>query len=196
MRWAYNLRVATERMRLFIAAPVPAAWHPRLREAQLELEQALPGYFRWTHPDSWHLTVLFLGAQPSTALPVIGEAITRIAAYTPRFILSALDVGAPGQLDQPRLVWLRCAERGVLSEAQRRLVEQLRELELETPRFKAHVTLGRARKPHRVDFREAVAKQNHGPRPPDAEVATLILYRSYLERTGAHYEPLIECELA
>ena len=182
-------------MRLFIAAPVPASWHSRLRDVQLELEQALPGYFRWTRPDSWHLTVLFLGSQPATAVPVIREAVAAIVAGTRRFSLSALDIGAPGQLDQPRLVWLRCEDRGVLAEAQRRLVAQLRDLQLETSRFRAHVTLGRARKPRRVGFREAVAKLNQGPRPPDAEIAKLILFRSYLERTGARYEPLLEYEL-
>jgi 2'-5' RNA ligase len=186
---------ASDRLRLFIAAPVPHAWHPWLSETQRRLEQALPGYFRMTQPESWHLTVLFLGSQPREALPMIREATSLVAARTRPFQLSASGLGGPGRLDRPRLVWLECDDEDVLTGAQQRLLERLGDLQIETAPFRAHVTLGRARKPSRVALKEALSQINQTERPSPAGVDQLILYRSHLERSGARYEALLECDL-
>jgi 2'-5' RNA ligase len=186
---------ASERIRLFIAAPVPDAWHSWLGESQRRLEQWLPGYFRMTRPESWHLTVLFLGSQPSSEVSRIGDAVAEVAADTSRFDLLAGDLGAPGRLDEPRLVWLRCDDGEVLETAQRRLLEQLHDLRMETTPFRAHITLGRARKPSRVAFKDALSELNQLERPAPAAVDRLILFRSHLERSGARYEALRECAL-
>jgi RNA 2',3'-cyclic 3'-phosphodiesterase len=186
---------APERLRLFIAAPVPDEWHAWLSENQRRLEETMPGYFRLTRPDTWHLTVLFLGTQPASMVPRVGEAVARVAASMSAFTLTASELGAPGPLDRPRLVWLRCDDGGVLAQAQHDLLAQLGDLRVETAPFRAHITLGRARKPARVEFKEAIAWLNRLARPSAESVDRLVLYRSHLERTGARYEALLECDL-
>jgi 2'-5' RNA ligase len=184
---------ASERLRLFIAAPVPEVWHPWLGETQQRLEHSLPGYFRMVRPESWHLTVLFLGSQPASAVSRIGDAVAEVAAATSRFDLIAGDLGAPGRLDQPRLVWLRCNDGGILETTQRQLLEHLHDFRMDTTPFRAHITLGRTRKPTRVGFKDALAQLNQIRRPAPGGVDRLILFRSHLERSGARYETLREC---
>ena len=148
-----------------------------------------------TRPESWHLTVLFLGSQLGSEVSRIGDAVAGIATATSRFDLVPGDLGAPGRLDQPRLVWLRCDDGGVLETAQRQLLEQLHDLRMETTPFRAHITLGRARKTSRVGFKDTLTELNQLERPAPAAVDRLVLYRSHLERSGARYEALRECEL-
>ena len=186
---------ASDRLRLFIAAPVPNVWHPWLSKAQRNLEQALPGYFRMTRPETWHLTFLFLGSQSANDVPMINRALASVAHEMPRFDLRVGELGAPGQLDRPRLVWLRCDEGGILEGAQRQLVAALSDLRFDSAPLRAHVTLGRARKPSRVGFREVLTKLNSLERPDPVVIDQMVLYRSHLERTGARYEALLECKL-
>jgi 2'-5' RNA ligase len=148
-----------------------------------------------TRPETWHLTILFLGSQPREVLPRIGQATSQVAATTRRFPLSAGELGAPGPLDRPRLVWLRCDDSGVLAGAQQQLLSQLGDLRPETAAFRAHITLGRARKPSRVAFRETLSQLNQIERPFPVIVDRLILYRSHLERSGARYAALLDCDL-
>jgi RNA 2',3'-cyclic 3'-phosphodiesterase len=186
----------SERKRLFIAAPVPESWRPWLKDSQLALERALPGYFRWMGQDTWPLTVLFLGTQPAFTVPRIEHALTTTAHLTRSFELSAGDLSAPGQLGRPRLVWLRCDDGGVLATAQRRLIDDLSSFSLDTAPFRAHVTLGRARKPAPVAFKEAIAALNLQVRPQPAVIDRLILFQSHLGPSAARYEALCEAELA
>jgi 2'-5' RNA ligase len=148
-----------------------------------------------SQPESWHLTVLFLGSQPRDVLPMIREATSLVAASIPRFQLTAGDLGAPGRLDRPRLVWLTCDDGGVLARAQQQLLERLGDLRVEATPFRAHVTLGRARRPSRIAFKEVISQVNEGERPSPVTVDRLVLYRSHLERSGARYEALLECDL-
>ena len=183
-------------MRLFIAAPAPESWLPRLAEVQRELEGSFPGYFRWTPRESWHLTVVFLGSQSATNVRSIEHATAVTAKRTPRFELTPTALGAPGQQNRPRLVWLECDDGGVLRDAQQRLLVELRHLKLDTAPFRAHITLGRARAPQRIDFKKAIAVLNRGELPNPAPVDRLILFRSFQEPTGARYEALFEGTLA
>ena len=159
------------------------------------MERALPGYFRWMGQDTWHLTVLFIGAQPASTVPRIEHALRTTADLTPSFELSPGDLGAPGQLGRPRLVWLRCDDGGVLAAAQRRLIDELSSLDLDTAPFRPHVTLGRARKPAPVAFKEAIAGLNFQARPEPTVIDRLILFQSHLGPSGARYEGLCEAKL-
>ena len=152
---------------------------------------------RWTRPDSWHLTVLFLGSQPATALPVIREALAGMAADTRRFMLSALEIGAPGQLDQPRLVWLRCddrwrARRSAATPGNAATRSAISNTALQGARDARSSNENRSAS----NSERRWQRWNESLRPGrHAGIAKLILFRSYLERAGARYEPLVECEL-
>lgn len=186
--------MTSEHLRLFIAVPAPERWQAWLNRLQQSLERELPGYFRWTAPESWHLTVLFLGSQSPEKLPEIQAALGSVAAETPAPTLTTAELGAPRPLGRPRLVWLRLDDGGVLSDAQRLLQQRLAlaGIEFDAKPFVGHLTLGRARRPSRVDLERGIARAStDAGLAPAAEVAhELILYRSRLEPTGARYEVL------
>lgn len=185
-------------MRLFIAAPIPETWHSWLARTQRALEQELPGYFRWTNPESWHLTVLFLGWQPAGRVDQLGVITAEVAATVAAPRLELGDLGAPPPPSRPRLVWIRCDDGGVLADAQRLLLSRLEVIGLDFDHrpFVGHITLGRARRPARIDFATALIEvQRRIRKPPDSErIGELVLFRSHLGPSGARYEALRRCQ--
>ncbi|MFN0071502.1 MAG: RNA 2',3'-cyclic phosphodiesterase [Chloroflexota bacterium] len=181
----------SDHWRFFIAAPVSESWNPWISNAQDSMERALPGYFRWTARESWHITVLFIGSQPSSAASTIQDALLQVAAHTPTIKLTAGEVISPASRERPRLVWLSCEESGSLHPAQRELLLILADLELTASPFRAHITLGRAR----IPFQRAIKPTNETERPPPSSIQELILFRSHLDHQGARYEVLTRAAL-
>lgn len=187
-------------IRAFVAAATPHAWQSSLLAIQRDLEALLPGYFRWTSPSSWHLTLLFLGDQTTAALGSIQDAMRLEAPQSAIPRIQPVTLGAPGPKDRPRLVWLACDDGGALADLQLRLIRRL-EAEVPLPDrkpFRAHITLGRARRPERVPFGAAL-REVWNPRELSLDstaISEITLFRSYLERTGARYEPLETVRLA
>ncbi len=154
-------------MRLFIALPLgkeameaAAAWQAALRRA------GVGGSF--TRPENLHLTLAFLGEQPSPEKA--GEALTALEAPAGELVLDRCEVFrrsdilylAPGD-DAPARTVALALERELRS----------RGFRLEERSFKAHLTLCRRLRlpetgipqpePIRVPVKEAVLFESHRP---------------------------------
>ncbi len=170
-------------MRLFAAVyPSP--------EALAHLRAALPApdpALRWTTEEQWHLTVAFYGSVDDAVVPELTERLGRAAGRTPplslriagagRFGRTVLWLGLDGDLDPLH----RLAERAVAAGRRSGLA-------MEDRRFRAHLTLARARDRAGADLRPYVdaLRAYAGP----AWIADeLVLVRSTLGRPRAHHEP-------
>ena len=69
--------------------------------------------------------------------------------------------------------------------------------EAERRRFRTHVTVARVRGGRRVQGRNGAPGADPLPATPQLSfmAETAVLYRSWLSRAGATYEPLLECPL-
>lgn len=92
-------------LRLFVAIDLPPHTRQALNTAMDVLRHDLRGPFRWTAPESLHLTLKFLGDVESNRVALLTKALQEaVAPFTP-FGLSLEGPGTfPGR-GSPRVVW-------------------------------------------------------------------------------------------
>jgi RNA 2',3'-cyclic 3'-phosphodiesterase len=132
-------------MRLFIALNLPDEERERIHRAAGPLRDA--GYpVRWIGPESYHLTLKFLGDVRGEMLPVVEKVVGRVADATRAFPLSLGGFGAFPTLRRPRVLWVGAEPSPALRCLKQDLEWGLANhgFERETRAFHPHVTLGRA----------------------------------------------------
>lgn len=189
--------------------------------ARRRLDRALAPYrrtfaeARWLEPDTWHVTLLFLG---SVSVARIGELVDVVDSVAT--ICSPLTVeidGAGGRSDRGGrrstgsgghvtpavrrstraggIAWLHIGTGAttIVSLADR-LLDGVRAIDLIEPeRLKrspsAHVTVARKASATLI---EALREQRHGPVTARWRVDRILILESHLEAAGAHYETVHE----
>jgi 2'-5' RNA ligase len=175
----------SERWRCFVALPIGeelrsalaggvAAWRER---------PDLSG-MRWTEPESWHLTLAFLGSVEADAVPAIADAVSGVAARSGPMTLTGGGLGAFPSSGRATVAWYGIVD---IDGNLQRLARDLRAalgLDDDQP-FRPHVTVARA-KGRPVDLRPflATAKVLSMTVRPDR----IELLRSHLGRGPARYE--------
>lgn len=129
-------------MRLFVAVTPPGEAVEALRIATAELRERAPD-LRWTSPEQWHLTLVFLGEVGDDAARELARRLSRAAARHPPLSLSlggggrfghrALWTGVQGDRDGLR----RLADSAAAAARRSRLLVERRP-------YHPHLTLARA----------------------------------------------------
>jgi 2'-5' RNA ligase len=179
--------VTAERLRLFVAADVPADHLERVAEVSEGLRARVPGG-RWTAPENQHLTLKFLGSTPGERLDDVRAAIADVAGRHRPARVSLTAVGAFPSPRRARVVWIGVDDPGGLLPALAGDLERVLEplgYPAERRAFTPHVTLARFATPARLD-----APPDDAVDAPPFSVDEIVLYRSRLSRAGARYEPL------
>ena len=145
---------------------------------------------RWTAPDRWHLTLLFLGAVPTESVPALVDAAGEAVSGTPAMCLRVAGAGRFGPVRRPQVFWAGLdGDVEPLVELAGRLASAARGLGLpvEDRPFRPHLTLGRwaPRRPADGNLPEVLARYR-GPAWP---VAELRLVESHLG-SASPYETL------
>lgn len=174
------------RQRLFTAVDPPLA----VREDLAAWAKAQRGGVRGVRliaPANIHLTMAFLGERSAGEMPAILEAMARAAQFCGGE--PALQVAAPILLPprSPRVLAAGVADRnGALTRLHKELTSALGEQidYSERRAFRPHLTLARL-------ARDAKLPAELSPLRADEFICDeLVLYRSYLEPSGARYEAL------
>lgn len=140
-----------------------------------------PGAPRWTPSSRWHLTLLFLGDVPATALAPLTDAVGPAVAGAPAMSLRLAGAGRFGSRRRPAVCWAGLAgDVPELTALAGRLAAAARGVGLpaaDRP-FAAHLTVGRWRpgQPADGDLPERLA----GYRGPDWPVTEVVFWRSHL----------------
>lgn len=177
-------------MRLFIAINLPEEVKNKIAEAMEKIKPIFDNVpVRFLSPKNWHLTIVFLGYQPSETVGPILKSIEKTAAdFNPLKIgFESISYGPP---DKPaRMIWLVGTQKTsqTLSELKTKLEDALIEngvkFKRENRLFNAHITL--------VRFSNPLGKLPDNlitPLSLSFEAKTLDLMESHLKRTGAEYE--------
>lgn len=180
--------------RCFVAVPIPDDLRAALDEyvAHLRRLDGADASWRWTDADGWHVTLAFLGATDPDAVPALSRALAAVARDASSFALTSGSLGSfPGPA-RARVLWYGIADADGALRRLARAVQAAVGLEPE-PRFRAHLTLARARDRLGAD---ATALTSADPPPPGRiDVDRLVLCRSYLGRGPARYEALASASL-
>lgn len=172
-------------IRAFAALALPEA----VRLELMIVQQGLP-VPRPVPPESFHLTLVFLGELPGNQLEDVHLAFGRVSA--PAFDVALRGLGVFGG-GRPRASYAAAVPEPALIHLQARLETAARSagVPLKARRFVPHVTLARLpdRFPDAARLEEAVALRGAWA-APRFRAEDFRLYRSHLGRSGPSYEEL------
>jgi len=180
-----------DKVRCFIALPIPETVKDQIEQVQTELRQVLPGKLvRWTKRDQFHLTLRFLGNVEADRLTELTDRLRKVTASFPVLKLRAERIGCFPHPRFPRVVWVWVhddeEQLPVLQGTIESEVEKFAESKADKE-FTGHVTLARINGIKRPEA-EALSKQMHAMTERcfgEWTANELKLMRSELLRTGA-----------
>jgi RNA 2',3'-cyclic 3'-phosphodiesterase len=188
-------------VRAFLAVPADEAWVESARRLVGRLAPALPPA-AWTRPESWHITLKFLGEIPAEDAERFADSIRERFAVAPGGELSGGGAVVLPPLGRPRVLGAGFA---VSSSALAPLADLARTAETlgrglgapsEERPFRPHVTLGRIRAPWPASAIDAFRTEADAWAFPEWRVRSCVLYESRLRPSGAIHTPLHEWTLA
>jgi RNA 2',3'-cyclic 3'-phosphodiesterase len=188
-------------MRVFLAVPPDPAWVERARALVERVRREAPSA-SWTRPESWHLTLKFLGEVSEETAEAFGRALDPpLGAAVPGSLVYAGALLLPGR-NRPRVLGAGFAEGSgglaALADIAAAAEAASRRLggEPETRTFRPHVTFARVRAPWPREAVDRYAREADGWSFPEWPVRRCVLYKSRLAPTGAVHTPLREWTMA
>jgi RNA 2',3'-cyclic 3'-phosphodiesterase len=135
-------------VRLFIAANFDAQLRMRLYEAARSLREAVPD-LAWIPPERLHVTLKFLGEQDPELVPRLRDALRAALNATTACRMHIAGFGAFPNFRRARVVWMGSEPAQVLSHVAGAVDTACARLGVrrEERPFRAHVTLGRVKRP-------------------------------------------------
>ncbi len=179
-------------IRAFVALGMPEA----VREALERLQGFLPGDWL-TAPETFHLTLAFLDAQPESVIADIHERLCGIQANPIELAFRGVDLHPVGRRS---IVWVRADSSPALTDLRRKVRGAVMDagVYLGRERFRPHVTLARigarADGNEKSGIADFVACHSAFLLEP-VTISSFQLYRSTLNSTGAVYDMLQEYPL-
>lgn len=179
-------------MRLFIAVNLEA----RIRDLIAESIDGFPvdrPPWRWTKPNTWHLTLKFLGERPESDVVTIARCMEGVAARHRVFQLEMAQFGGFPSLRRPRVLFYNADEgaealRSLAADVDQTLSE-IMGIPAETKPFRAHATIARVKS--RIPGPLADRLPSIPPLTGAVQTVDCFdLMKSELRREGARYQCL------
>ncbi len=183
-----------EPIRSFIAVKIPPESAERIGAGQARL-RAAGADVKWVDPQSFHITLKFLGGVEKERLADVWQSVEAALDGTAAFTMRFRGVGAFPNPGRPRVIWAGIVEGAAELREMAARVEAACEthgFERERRPFRAHVTLGRVRRPAPNAALEAAMGEQTEAELGEARVDRALLMKSELTRAGAVYTILEE----
>ncbi len=179
-------------MRLFIAIPSSEYIRKKLVAIQNKLKKSVEN-FRWSSPETFHLTLKFIGEVELNNVAPICKVTERIVRENRAGILTLQSLGSFGSPQNPRVIWAGFA--GDLQNLEK-MADELDEamadfgIKPEHKKFNPHLTLGRAkRNADGMAVQRAIAEYE-GFYICDYEIDRVVVFESVLQSGGADHHPI------
>jgi len=179
-------------MRLFVAVNFDARVRDLIAGAIDAFPVDLPPW-RWSKPDTWHLTLKFLGEIPDTDVALISRCLEGVAARHRTFELAVGEFGGFPSLRRPRVLMFKVGKGAGELEALAAEIDQtlldVAGIPKESKRFRAHATIARVK--NRLDPSVTDRLASVSPLVGAIQtVGSIDLMKSELRPQGARYECL------
>ena len=174
-------------MRLFVAAQLPEDVLEALAETSARLRGSVRG--RYVAPDSFHVTLAFLGEVEGTRVQAAADAVEWGCCGFGPFSVSLGELGCFGKRKSATL-WQGFSDAGELPELAQSVRARLHQegFQFDAKSFLPHVTLMRAA--------DLTAGELPAPAPAGGKVSAVTLFRSDLSGARPVYESLHVVDLA
>lgn len=172
-------------LRLFVGIELPGTFRERLSV----LAAGLPGA-RWMAPETYHVTLVFLGELDEGAAEQVHDELSIVRGKA--FPLEISGVGSFESKGRLRALWAGVELSEPLAVLQGRVAAACVRagVDIEKRKFKPHITLARfSEQPSKAKLGEWLANHSLLRLQPLA-VTTFVLFQSHLGREGAQYEVL------
>ncbi len=183
--------------RLFIATGI-ITLSPELRQWKSGLRYALRhDDMVWVQDGVCHLTLRFLGATPSSRLPLVRNAMEQAAAHHSPMTLTLDKAGVFGSRYAPKVLWLGFEDFAELKSLFAELEQKLTEAGFEPAygNFVPHVTMARIKQvTDKRKFWQTIEANSLNCKQ-QIQINGLTLYQSFLHKEGPEYKPLFKCRL-
>ncbi|WP_291329689.1 RNA 2',3'-cyclic phosphodiesterase [Desulfovibrio sp. UCD-KL4C] len=179
-----------QKIRTFIAHPVPEKWKKALSDKAEMLNHNLQSKVAWVKPVNMHFTLKFLGDISETDILLIDSVLKQI-----QFKPFKVNVGPGGFFPdpiKPRITWLGLTNGSKeICENAIAIDDGLEHLgfDKKTTPYHAHLTLGRIKKQAKDNWLE-LAEKVSGISLPECTIAEMVLYQSELTPEGPIYTKL------
>lgn len=198
-------------IRTFLAVEVSNEVRTAIAQVQDDLKQRLAGHLptdirmAWGQPNSFHLTIRFLGNTDKQLLDPMREAMAIVRRSHPTIQIPLDRLQAFPNLQKPRVLWVGPSEQWRTSEAARQLTALHREIEAcchslgfapDDKLFNPHLTLARIKAGER-EVGQWLAQSGVCDQPlslGEVRSGPLVLVKSSLRPTGPVYTKLWEVE--
>jgi 2'-5' RNA ligase len=189
-----------ERVRAFLAVPPDGGWTESARAFLARTRPGLPDA-SWTRPESWHLTLKFLGEVSRDWLSRFANAVGPVVIRLPAPVLTTRGAVIFPPRGPARVLGMGFTENAgshALADLAREAEDLAREMGMEPERrsFHPHATFARLRHPWPADavarFREEAGSWAF----PIWPVRSCVLYESRLSPGGAVHMPVGQWSLA
>jgi 2'-5' RNA ligase len=170
-------------MRLFIGIPLEASLAQELSALTFRLKSGDDG-LRWSAPESWHVTLDFLGNTTAAKFGCLTEQLGEVrGAPVP------VRMGEPGFFDRAGVFFVDVVPAAELVALQQAVVEADRRCGFppEARPYHPHITLARAKGQGR-GLRQLRAKLKEPPRFRGFVAEEFVLYESFTGGAGSRYE--------
>jgi RNA 2',3'-cyclic 3'-phosphodiesterase len=180
-------RAEDPKQRLFLAVEIPRSVQQVVAEAIRPWREAFPDA-RWVAPESWHVTLKFLGWTPEHQVPWVEETVAAIVGARHLITARVRGLGAFPSTRRGRVLWAGIDDpanglSALVADLETGLREQFR---VEIRHFHPHLTVARSEPPLRLP--DAYADT---PLASEAFVADgVVLFRSRVQGRSTRYEPL------
>jgi len=184
-------------VRAFLAIPADPAWADAGRTFVEKLRATSPRA-SWTRPESWHLTIRFLGeiSDANAASFADGLEERRVGAVPAAELRSAGPVAFPSR-SRPRVLGIALSTPASLETLWRAAGEAARRIGLPPVHrsFHPHLTLARVRDPWPRPAVDVFWAEVEGWSLPPWRFASCVLFSSRLDPAGAVHTPARTWEL-
>lgn len=171
-------------MRLFLGIPLADSVRTKLASLADRLRSA--AWLRWPAPESWHITLQFLGNTSDEQYNLLTARLAEVhCAAVP------IHLGSLGVFDRAGIFYAEVEAAPELVALERRIaaVTALCGFERDTRPYHPHITLARSKGPNRArELRAMLARMQSQPKFPRFTAAEFLLYESHLSASGSTYE--------
>ena len=183
--------------RLFIGIPIESEMAVQVAETWRNDLMLNQNRLNWTKPETWHITLFFLGDTPDEKIDLlqqlIGESFNAIKAFSTQLN----GVGVFPDSCNPRVLWLGLETLQPLMSAHIKLGDLLRQnrFSFDDKPLKPHLTLARIKSQENRDSFKSLLNQYSQFNFGKVAINRVVLFESILTSQGPVYKPLFVGEL-
>ena len=147
---------------------------------------------KWTVPDNYHITLVFLGDTEEGKIKILGDLVEECCKGSGEFDFFLRGAGVFRSIKEPRVIWVGIQESEKLIQLAELVNSAVKKsgIIIEEKSFRPHLTIGRLKKLQSPDILKSLLKKYEDTEIQNIPVTEVILFESITKPTGPVYNAL------